>query len=54
MLICGMPKATNPIEHRLRLEMTRTLPLEILFNFANGGHLREPSTREPPPPPEGC
>jgi len=37
MLICGMPKATNPIEHRLRLEMTRTLPLEILFNFANGG-----------------
>jgi hypothetical protein len=35
-IMCGLPKAENPVENRLRVEMTRTLPLEILFNFANG------------------
>ena len=35
-IMCGLPKAENAVENRLRIEMTRTLPLEILFNFANG------------------
>jgi beta-glucosidase len=35
-IMFGLPKAENPVENRLRVEMTRTLPLEILFNFLNG------------------
>jgi len=27
-VLCGLPKVNDPVENRLRLEMTRSMPLE--------------------------